>query len=446
MSKQKDKNDGKQVSKEENNSQATTTIKADNIVLMKKGDYSIHVLIEEIKNCAQIEEDHLPYPIVKITCFNNISQRTEKPSIACTEYTYNEHFYFEKTNLSIEEIDSAKIIIEVYDSENARKREDFFGVYEFDMEYLYSQPNHALKNFWLALANPESEDMTKVRGYLKLSISVLNDNDPRVELETNDAEDNQCVLPSQINMEYKQISLNIFRAEGIPDMDSMFSEKKINRECDGYIEVKYLGLTRKTSIVKMKNDVLYWNEAIDIPVSIPAVSQRIVMTVKDNDLTGDDIVGSLELDVNDILQGKYTNFRFFNIYGSPLNKKGTYFDKMNQNAEIGSRWKGRVLMKIEFNSVDSPSAKKRKITDELMLKQAKEVSRKNLWSIYFKLYSLIFSHLIASARYNPLCCNDAYSDQRQKHQMMLIYMLLNQNIDSTYLLMRFYEYKAFHYI
>ena len=52
------------------------------------------------------------------------------------------------------------------------------------------------------------------------------------------------------------------------------------------------------------------------------------MTVKDNDLTGDDIVGSLELDVNDILQGKYTNFRFFNIYGSPLNKKGTYFDKM----------------------------------------------------------------------------------------------------------------------
>ena len=40
-------------------------------------------------------------------------------------------------------------------------------------------------------------------------------------------------------------------------MDSMFSEKKINRECDGYIEVKYLGLTRKTSIVKMKNDVLY---------------------------------------------------------------------------------------------------------------------------------------------------------------------------------------------
>ena len=387
MSQQKDKNDGKQVSKEENKSQDTTTIKADNIVLMKKGDYSIHVLIEEIKNCAQIEEDHLPYPIVKITCFNNISQRTEKPSIACTEYTYNEHFYFEKTNLSIEEIDSAKIIIEVYDSENARKREDFFGVYEFDMEYVYSQPNHALKNFWLALANPESEDMTKVRGYLKLSISVLNDNDPRVELETNDSEDNQCVLPSQINMEYKQISLNIFRAEGIPDMDSMFSEKKINRECDGYIEVKYLGLTRKTSIVKMKNDVLYWNEAIDIPVSIPAVSQRIVMTVKDNDLTGDDIVGSLELNVNDILQGKYTNFRFFNIYGSPLNKKGTYFDKMNQNAEIGSRWKGRVLMKIEFNSVDSPSAKKRKITDELMLKQANEVSRKNLWSIYFKLYS-----------------------------------------------------------
>ena len=340
--------------KEKEQPQSTSSAStASNIVLMKKGDYSIHVLIEEIKNCIQIDPERLPYPIVKITCFNNKSQRTNKPSQACTEYTYDEHFYFDQTNMSTEQIDSSKIIIEVYDSENSRKREDFLGIYEFDMEYIYNHPSHALKNFWLALANPESDDITKVRGYLKLSISVLHDNDPRVELELNDNNDSNCVLPSQINVEYRLISLNIFRGEGIPDMDSVFSEKKINRECDGYIEVKYMGVTKRTSVIKMKNDIIIWNEAIDIPVTVPAVSQRIVLTLYDQDVNGDDIIGSLELEVNDIVNNRLNGFRFFNIYGAPLNKDGKYFDQMNTNAEIGSRWKGRLLSthttKSDFN-------------------------------------------------------------------------------------------------
>ena len=368
----------------------STTSTASNIVLMKKGDYSIHVLIEEIKNCIQIDPERLPYPIVKITCFNNKSQRTNKPSQACTEYTYDEHFYFDQTNMSTEQIDSSKIIIEVYDSENSRKREDFLGIYEFDMEYIYNHPNHALKNFWLALANPESDDITKVRGYLKLSISVLHDNDPRVELELNDNNDSNCVLPSQINVEYRLITLNIFRGEGIPDMDSVFSEKKINRECDGYIEVKYMGITKKTSVIKMKNDVITWNEAIDIPVTVPAVSQRIVLTLYDQDVNGDDIIGSLELEVNDIVNERLNGFRFFNVYGAPLNKDGTYFDQMNTNAEIGSRWKGRILMLIEHNSVDNPISRKRKIDNQSLINEANVLSRKHLWSVYVKVYNAYY--------------------------------------------------------
>ena len=102
------KTDGKKDSKEKKGDSKTeeVTIKADNVVLMKKGDYSIHVLIEEIKNCTQIDEDHLPYPLVKVTCFERDSKRTEKPAQHCTDYTFNEHFYFEKKNLAVEEIDS----------------------------------------------------------------------------------------------------------------------------------------------------------------------------------------------------------------------------------------------------------------------------------------------------------------------------------------------------
>ena len=136
------------------------------IVLMKKGDYSVHILVEEIKSLLQVDEDHLPHPIVKLTVFNQ-SKRTEKTKMPCDSYVYDEHFYFDKADLTVEQLDSSKIVIEVFDSSNSKKRRDFFGIYEFDLQYIYSMKNHVLKNHWLALSNPESKDMTKIRGYLK---------------------------------------------------------------------------------------------------------------------------------------------------------------------------------------------------------------------------------------------------------------------------------------
>ena len=69
-----------------------TTLKENpnSLYLMKKGDYSVHVLIEEVKNLTSIKENQLPKPIVKVTCFNQ-SKRTVKPPQDCDAYTFNEH-------------------------------------------------------------------------------------------------------------------------------------------------------------------------------------------------------------------------------------------------------------------------------------------------------------------------------------------------------------------
>ena len=360
----------------------------DSVIVMKKGDYTVHVLIEEIKNCIELKQDKLPYPVVKITCLDK-SQRTEKTSLPCTEYIFNEHFYFSKTNLTAEMLDSEKIIIEAYDHSHC-KRKDYFGIYEFDFEYIYNRPDHALHNFWLALANPENDDVTQVRGYLKLSISVLHSNDPRVELEYKESDSSNCMVPSQAKLHYKQLSIHLFKAEEIPDMDAVLSEKKVGRRCDGYVEVKYLGITRKTRVVEMKKEIIEWNEVIDIPVSVPAVSQKIVMIIKDKDVGTDDIVGSIELRINDILNNKYSELTYINIYGSPLNKRGGYFDQMNYNAEVGSRWKGRILMKIDIADVDSPISAVRPIEDHQLLQSVYSKGRTNLWSIYFNIYGTYF--------------------------------------------------------
>ena len=106
--------------KDENqqNTQAAQSLEQKEVVLMKKGDYTVHVLIEEIKGCKEITADRLPFPVVKVTCFDQ-SKRTPSLSIGCKDYIFGEHFYFDKTNLTAEMLDSEKIIIK-YSFESLR--------------------------------------------------------------------------------------------------------------------------------------------------------------------------------------------------------------------------------------------------------------------------------------------------------------------------------------
>ena len=102
----------------------SSIVDIDNLKLMKKGDYTVHVLIEEIKNLKVDKENYLPKPIIKITCFG-ISKRTSKPPHDCEAYTFNEHIYFDSTDLSIDILDSLKILIEAYDYHNFNKKKLF---------------------------------------------------------------------------------------------------------------------------------------------------------------------------------------------------------------------------------------------------------------------------------------------------------------------------------
>ena len=118
----KEKSDDSNQSSKEGEKENVVSPKKVEPFLMKKGDYTIHLLIEEVKNLVGKNADFLPKPVVKVTCLNE-SKRTSKVSDGCTDYTFNEHIYFEKTDLPTEVLDSAKVVIEVYDYNNS-KRED----------------------------------------------------------------------------------------------------------------------------------------------------------------------------------------------------------------------------------------------------------------------------------------------------------------------------------
>ena len=379
----------KDTSNEEIIERVQTTLKENpnSLTLMKKGDYSVHILIEEIKNLCSIKENTLPSPMVKITCLNQ-TKRTSKLAKECDGYVYNEHIYFDGIDLSADTLESSKIIIEAYDYKHY-ERQYYFGIQEFDFEYIYSKENHCIKNLWIALANPEAKDITKINGYLKLSINITSTEDEKIELNPDPSYESDFMLPPQIKTVYKQLQISIFRGEEFPDMENSFGdERKTERRCTGSVEVKYLGVIKSTQSVKMVKEIIIWNEMIEIPVPEPIVSQKVIFTVKDRNKY---IVGSFALKISDIIEKKYEELSCVNIYGTLKNhdesKAGII---MNNNGEVGSRWKGRVFLKINYKNCEYPVAGVHKLKDEELKENEVKINRKYLWSLHFKLYSVSF--------------------------------------------------------
>ena len=349
----------------------------DTSFLMKKGDYTIHVLIEEVKN-IMTKTNRRPRPCVKISCLNKC-KRLSKPDTDCEQYTFNEHVYFNETDLSVEILDSAKIVIEVYDFHNS-KRENYIGIQEFDFEYIYKQPEHCLKNIWVALANPESKDITSINGYLKLSISILSYDDPKIELLPMPNNDSDCMIPPQIELKYKQLAIYIFKGENFPDV-----KNKNNQNFEAFLECKYFNVVKTTKCAKMDKNQVHWNQLIEMPVSLPLVSERIKFQIKSKYSSKIYLIGSFEIDIDDIIDKKYEELRCVNIYGAMnIDGKSENDNLMNENGEIGSRWKGRVYLKILYNNINSPISCVKDI-DQKTIEETGSINRSHLWSFNVKL-------------------------------------------------------------
>jgi len=76
----------------------------------------------------------------------------------------------------------------------------------------------------------------------------------------------------------------------------------------------------------------------------------------DRDPFMDEIVGSIVFDMNKIIKGEYANqIMWKNIYGCPMGMSNSDFKKeMNNNPEVASTWKGRVLLEVVCKLTDSP--------------------------------------------------------------------------------------------
>jgi len=75
-----------------------------------------------------------------------------------------------------------------------------------------------------------------------------------------------------------------------------------------------------------------------------------------DDIGSDETAGTLVFDTEKLIEGANNGkFLWKNIYGSPMNQSNSRFKRaMNDNPEVASQWKGRILVQCIAEPTEKP--------------------------------------------------------------------------------------------
>ena len=185
--------------------------KAGGVCKMKRGDYMIHVMIEQAKNLKVPDGDVID-PIVEVSCLGERKFTKALDDINNTGIAiWNEHIFFEPKN--VEEARLEKGTIELKLMDKGFFKDALIGFYQFDLSYIYLKDQHALQHKWIVMSNPESEDFGEVTGFLKISITIAGGGDEQVPIEDDpNPTQEDFIQPPQITPEFYQMKVRFFAA------------------------------------------------------------------------------------------------------------------------------------------------------------------------------------------------------------------------------------------
>ncbi|KAA8581747.1 hypothetical protein FQN60_003328 [Etheostoma spectabile] len=242
---------------------------------------------------------------------------------------------------------------EVYNSYSLRA-DSIMGEFKLDVGYVYDEPAHCVMRKWLLL-NESDESSSGAKGYLKVSLFVVGagDEPPVEKRELNDDQDDiesNLLLPAGMTLRWATLSLKVFRAEDIPQMDDAFVQSM--KEIFGGEENK-------------KNLVDPFLEACFAGKKFPSMCERVKLTVFDWDrLTRNDAVGTTYLNLAKIASsggeieattgqsevGFLPAFGpcYVNLYGSPREFTGLPdpYEDLNYGNGEGVAYRGRILVEL----------------------------------------------------------------------------------------------------
>lgn len=191
---------------------------------VEDGDpFTIYVHVVECRDLKPIDSDDIPDPICTVKILN------EKKSTMKQKRTFSPHYdqmlVFD-VSLSPQQFDSEKIKFTIFDT-NSSLRNDPLGSYEFDISYIYNQMDHEIWKQWTGIFNPKFVSQG-IKGYIKLSITVLAPDDIKKEHDPKEDSDEdgggmKVILPPFIQYNYKQLVVNVLSTRYLPDISNRFT-------------------------------------------------------------------------------------------------------------------------------------------------------------------------------------------------------------------------------
>uniref|UniRef100_A0A672NK66 Myoferlin n=1 Tax=Sinocyclocheilus grahami TaxID=75366 RepID=A0A672NK66_SINGR len=361
-----------------------TTRKRQKTLSNKPQDFQIRVRVIEGR---QLTGNNIK-PVVKV----NVCGQTHRTRIRRGNNPFfDEVFWFQKSPSDF-----------VYNACSLRA-DSLMGEFKCDLFALsgVSLTGHAIMRKWLLLSDPD-DSISGARGYLKVSmfIVVTGDEPPVEKREANEEQDDiesNLLLPAGVSLRWATLSLKIYRAEDMPQMDDAFvqtvksifggTDDKKNL-VDPFLEVSFAGKKVCTRIVE-KNANPEWNQLVHLQVKFPSMCECIKLTVFDWDrLSRNDVIGTTYLNLTKIassggeIEGRVLCLLdttesevgflpafgpcYVNLYGSPREFTGLPdpYEDLNYGKGEGVAYRGRVLIELSTQLDDKTDKKVEDISND----------------------------------------------------------------------------------
>ncbi|XP_068598130.1 fer-1-like protein 4 [Brachionichthys hirsutus] len=312
-------------------------------------------------------------PAVFIRVGNQKKHTQTQKSTNCPFYNENFQFDFhEDPQILFDKVIEIKVV--------HRKTLAFLmthiGTFKIDISTVYKQPDHRFYQKWAPLSDP-MDTRSGIKGFVKASLGVLMKGDalnipslPPTSTSgaTEDIEKN-LLLPRGMATErpWARFRIRIYRAEGLPTMDSGLMAKmaKVTDRTvfiDPYVQVTFAGQQGETSVASATSYPL-WNEEISFIEQFPPLAQRIRVQILDDAKMGDIALATHFLDLQQISDPTRNGFNptfgpsWVNLYGSPQNSTlGDVHQALNEGLGEGIFYRGRILLGLSVEVYSSPSA------------------------------------------------------------------------------------------
>ncbi|XP_054622805.1 myoferlin-like isoform X2 [Dunckerocampus dactyliophorus] len=391
----------------------------------KPQDFQIRVRLIEAR---QLPGNNIK-PVVKV----QVCGQTHRTRIKRGNNVFFDEMFFYNVHMLPSDLFEQNISFRVYNSYSLRA-DSLMGEFKLDVGYVYDEAGHCVMRKWLLLNDPD-DSSSGAKGYLKVSLFVvgIGDEPPAEKRESNDDQDDiesNLLLPAGVTLRWATLSLKVFRAEDIPQMDDAFiqslkevfgADQNKKNLVDPFIEARFAGKKLCTQIVE-KNANPEWNQVLNLQVKFPSMCERVKLTVFDWDrVTGNDAVGTTYLNLAKIASsggeieeehagnGEMSSFEaetgqsevgflpvfgpcYINLYGSPREFTGLpdpYRD-LNYGKGEGVSYRGRILVEMSTKLEGKVDKAVDSITsDDILVTQKYQRRRKYCLCAVFHSASMI---------------------------------------------------------